>query len=410
MRKDQQRGLLSSKPTLVVVSNGITPYGAHFLRRVANEFSDFTLRTIYSYEFGMGHWQISPHPSINAVILGKGEEATGQRGIAAIRNGWTRYGQLVREIRASSPAAVIILGYYPVAHFLTIEWCHRSGIPCLMLADSNILGDKNGRIKAWIKKWVVSRAVSRCRAILPCGTLGARYFQKYGARPEQIFFAPPEPDYSLIEDAVPIVVASLAAECRLDPGRRRLIYSGRLVAIKRVDLLIDAFARVAEQRPGWDLLIAGGGPLEAELKARVPNRLQPRVLWTGFVGSPQRMSALYRLADVLVLPSDYEPWALVVNEAACAGLALICSDVVGAAAELLRDRENGCSFRADNAASLVAALVDVTDEDNLRRYKAASPGILKNWRKSADPVEGRRRALEFSFQPATTSGTDQQRR
>ena len=130
MRKDQQRGLLSSKPTLVFVSNGITPYGAHFLRRVANEFSDFTLRTIYSYEFSMGHWQISPHPSINAVILGKGEEA---KGIAPIRNGWTRYRQLVREIGASGPAAVIILGYYPLAHFLTIEWCHRRGIPNLML-------------------------------------------------------------------------------------------------------------------------------------------------------------------------------------------------------------------------------------------------------------------------------------
>ena len=256
----------------------------------------------------------------------------------------------------------------------------------------------------------MSRTVSRCSAILPCGTLGTRYFQKYGARPEQIFFSPPEPDYSLIEDAVPTVVASLAAEYRLDPGRRYLIYSGRLETVKRVDLLIDAFAQVAEQRPGWDLIIAGGGSLEAKLKARVPNRLQPRVLWTGFVGSPQRMAAHYLLADVLVLPSDYEPWALVVNEAACAGLAIVCSDFVGAAAELLRDRENGCSFQANNAASLVAALVDVTDEDNLRRYKAASPGILKNWRKSADPIEGLRRALEFSLQPATTSGTDQQRR
>lgn len=401
---------MSTKPTLVVVSNGITPYGTHFLRRVADELPDFTLRTFYSYEFSMGHWQIPQPPSINAVIVGKGEEAGGQHGIAAIRNGYTRYRQLVREIRASAPTALLILGYGSVAHILVIEWCHRNGVPCLMFGDSNVLGDKNGRIRAWIKKRVVSRVISRCSAILPCGTLGARYYQKYGALPEQIFSVPYEPDYSLIENASPTLVESLATEFRLDPDRHRLIFSGRLVTIKRVDLLIDAFAQVAAKRPDWDLLIAGAGPLKAELKSRVPTQLRQRVLWTGFVGSPQRMSALYRLADVLVLPSAYEPWALVVNEASCAGLALVCSDVVGAAAELLRDRENGRLFRTDDLASLVAALLDVTEEANLRRYKTASPEILKNWRNNADPVAGFRRALDFCFQRTTASQTDLPRR
>ena len=408
MERQQSSG--SSKPTLVVVSNGITPYGTHFLRRIAEELPGFTLRTIYSYEFSMGRWQIPLPPAINAVVLGKGEEGPGRFGLAAVWRGWARYRHLVREIRAAGPAALMILGYGSVAHFLTIEWCHRNRIPCLMLADSNIFGDSSGGMKAWIKKRVVSRAVSRCSAVLPYGTLGSRYFQKYGARPERIFFVPAEPDYALIEDVPPAVVASLAAEFRLEPGRRRLIYSGRLVAIKRVDLLLDAFAQVAGQRPGWDLLIAGDGPLKAELAARVPDGLQERILWTGFVASPQRMYALYRLADALVLPSDYEPWALAVNEAASAGLALVCSDVVGAAAELLRDRENGRSFRAGDGASLVAALLDVTDEANLRRYRCASPEILKSWRTSADPVEGFRRALDSCLHPATASATDRLRR
>lgn len=404
MKRAQQRSLSSSKPTVVFVSNGITPYGTHFLLRVASELPDFTLRTIYSYEFSMGHWQIPMPPSINAIVLGKAEEATGQRGITAIRDGWIRYRQMVQEVQATRPAAVIMLGYGNVAHFLLIEWCRRNAIPCLLLGDSNILGDKNSGIKAWIKKLVVSRVVSQCCAILPCGSLGARYFQKFGARPEQLFFSPVEPDYSLIEGTPPSVVESLAAEFRLASGRRRLIYSGRLVTIKRVDLLIDAFAQVADQRPDWDLLVAGGGPLEAELKARVSNRLQQRVLWTGFVGSAQRMSALYRFADVLVLPSDYEPWALVVNEAACAGLALVCSDLVGAAAELLRDRENGRFFRAGDVTSLVDALRDVTDVATLCRYRSASLQILKKWRKGADPVEGLRRALDFCLRPTTMLG------
>ncbi len=266
-----------------------------------------------------------------------------------------------------------------------------------MLADSNILGDKNSFIKALIKMLVVSRVVSRCSAILPCGSLGAQYFKKYGARSEQIFFVPVEPDYSLIEKILPEVTKSLAIEFQLETGRHRLIYSGRLVAIKRVDLLIDAFVQMAEQRPEWDLLIVGGGPLEAALKLRVPKWLQQRVIWTGFISSQDRMSAFYRLADVLVLPSDYEPWALVVNEAVYAGLALVCSDVVGAAAELLHHGENGRFFSAGDITSLVDGLLNVTDKANLSRYSKASPQILDSWRKKADPVDNLRRALDFCF-------------
>jgi glycosyltransferase involved in cell wall biosynthesis len=399
MKKPQQRSCQPQKPTLIVVSNGITPYGMHFLQRIADELHEFRLRTIYTYEFSMGHWNISLPPTINAIILGKGEEATGRTGIYQIIDGWTRYQQLVQKINESSPVAVVILGYGNSPHFMLIEWCCKNGLPCLLLADSNILGEKTAGLRAWIKSLLVSRVVSRCNAILPCGTLGEQYFQKYGARKEQIFFVPVEPDYSLIEEISLDTVKSLAMDFQLEPARHRFIFSGRLISIKRVDLLIDAFAQIAEQRPGWDLLIAGGGPLEAELKLRVPEWLQQRVLWTGFISSQDRMSALYRLSDVLVLPSDYEPWALVVNEAAYAGLAIVCSDVVGAAAELLKDGENGRFFRAGDITSLVEGLLDVTNEGNILRYKTASPTILNNWRKKADPIDGLRSALEFCFRP-----------
>jgi glycosyltransferase involved in cell wall biosynthesis len=398
------KNLVSPKKTLVVVSNGITPYGLHFLQRVANELTDFTLHTIYTYEFSMGQWQITLPHSINAVILGKGEQAaTLTHGISVFWNGLIRSRQLLREIRKLCPSAVMVLTYDSPPHFIALEWCHATDIPCLLMADSNILGDRNKGLKAYIKKIVVSRIVSRCKALLPCGSLGGQYFQKYGARQEQIFLVPNEPDYSLIENSSPDVVQSLAAEFRLDSARHRFLFSGRFIAVKRIDLLIDAFTQIADRLADWDLLIAGGGPLEAELKARVPSHLRKRVIWTGYLNSPQRISALYNLVDVLVLPSDYEPWALVVNEAACAGLALICSDVVGAAAELLHNHENGRFFKNGDLASLVDAMDDVASEENLFKYKTASLHIMKNWRTTTDPIDGFRCALDFCLLPSTVA-------
>ena len=96
----------------------------------------------------------------------------------------------------------------------------------------------------------------------------------------------------------------------------------------------------------------------------------------------------------LALPSDVEPWAVVINEAAAAGLASIASDVVGAAAELVRDGVNGRVFPAGDRSALIVALRDVTDPANADRMKAASALVLADWRRRADPVAGLRGALQ----------------
>jgi len=380
---------------VIIVSNGITPYGTHFLRRLSTEMNDFLIRVIYSYEFSMGRWQITMPSSVNHVILGKDEQAPHQFGVASVSAGLARGWQLIREIKSSRPAAVMILGYGNIAHIMLIEWCSLNNIPCMVWGDSNILGDNKIGLKAWIKKLLLSHLVARCDVLLACGSLGVKYFQKYGAIRQQIFMVPNEPDYSMIENDSSSLTDPLIVKLGLDPSRHRFIYSGRLVAVKRVDLLIDSFLQVAELRPNWDLVIVGSGPMESKLKRQLPNQMQHRVAWAGFVASFQQMCALYRFADVLVLPSDFEPWALVVNEAVCAGLALVCSDKVGAAAELLRDRENGRLFQAGDMSSLVDALLDVTDEENLYSYRRASGEVLSSWRKAADPVDGFRRALAF---------------
>ena len=79
--------------------------------------------------------------------------------------------------------------------------------------------------------------------------------------------------------------------------------------------------------PNWDLLLVGDGVLRDELASRVPDRLR-WVVWTGFVDGGDTATA-YHAADICVLPSDMEPWALVVQEAMAAGLAVVSSDRPG---------------------------------------------------------------------------------
>ena len=131
-----------------------------------------------------------------------------------------------------------------------------------------------------------------------------------------------------------------------------------------------------------------------ELIDQVPPNLAHRIIWTGFINDQPAVTHVFpSFSDLLVLPSDYEPWGLVVNEAAAAGIAMVCSSSVGAAFELVRDGYNGRIFPAGDLNELIEALLDVTDPANIDRMKANSPTVLARWRSRGDPVEGLREAL-----------------
>ena len=223
--------------------------------------------------------------------------------------------------------------------------------------------------------------------------MGRKYFMKYGARAEQIFFCPYEPDYELIARVTQEQVQNAMERFALNSGRRRIVFSGRLTHVKRPDLVVDAFVKISANRPQWDLLMLGDGDLRQSIQQRIPSPLRGRVVFTGFINDQATVSALYRASDVLVLPSDFEPWALVVNEAAAAGLAIVATHKVGAAAELVRDGVNGFIFPAGDLQKLTERLLDVTDESRTGKLKAASAGVLNAWRLAADPVNGLRQAL-----------------
>jgi len=75
----------------------------------------------------------------------------------------------------------------------------------------------------------------------------------------------------------------------------------------------------------------------------------------GFKNQSQ-MPAIYDLCDLFVLPSSFEPWGLAINEVMNAGKAVIVSDVVGCAPDLVIEQENGKVFEMGNIESLRNAL------------------------------------------------------
>ena len=378
---------------VAVVANTSTPYRTHLHRRIVQEMPEIRLWSLFTHELGTSPWLDPPPQEIRPVSFGPGEDALKQDRPSRAGHEWRKGGRVIDWLREHRVRAVVMLGYNDPGRLRIIRWCARNAVPCLLFSDNNIHGDTARGLRATFKRMLLPRVLSRCCAILPCGRLGREYFEKYQGDPARMFYVPYEPDYDLIRALPPERIEQVRTRFGLRPDRRRIVFSGRLVRNKRPDLAVDAFAAIADRRPEWDLVIAGEGVERAGLEARVPAGLKSRVIWTEFISDPADVSAVYRLCDVLVLPSDYEPWALVVNEAAAAGLAIVSSSVVGAAYELVRDGVNGAVFPPGDLAAATKALLVVTDPQRIETLKAGSRGVLQEWRSRGDPVQGLRAAL-----------------
>lgn len=382
-----------SPPVVAIVSNSRTPYRVHFHRRLASELPGFEWWSLLTHGESNSPWSLGPSTDVCSVPFGPGELAADQSKPRRALHEFRKGGRVIAWLKERRAAAVILLGYNDAGRLRILRWCRRAGVPCLLFGDSNIRGDETAGVRGVAKRLVLPRILRELSGVLCCGRLGREYFRRYGVPDDRIWYTPYEPDYRLMTAVADADIAGTYQRFGLPRDRRHLMYCGRLVAVKRVDLLIDAFAALAAERTDWDLLLVGDGPLREALCGRLPAAVRPRVRWAGFVDDQTAIARLMCGADAFVLPSDYEPWGVVINEAVAAGLAVVASDAVGAAAELVRDGVNGRIFPRGDRAGLTSALRDVTAADRLSSYRSASAAVLADWREAADPVAGIAAAL-----------------
>jgi glycogen(starch) synthase len=149
------------------------------------------------------------------------------------------------------------------------------------------------------------------------------------------------------------------------PFDRFVLGLGRVVRKKGFDLLLDAFARLAPQRPGLGLVVGGDGPEREALAERVHELgLDDRVLLPGSLSRAQVAWAMAN-ASVFVLPSRVEPFGIVVLEALRARRPVVVS-THGGATEIVRDEREGLLADPFDPEALARAIARTLDEGALR--------------------------------------------
>lgn len=153
-----------------------------------------------------------------------------------------------------------------------------------------------------------------------------------------------------------------------EPGQPLLFFVGRLVREKGVQILLQAMPMVRAEVPDARLVVVGGG-YRAHLEEFVRFcHLERAVQFTGFIPDADLLR-LYRVADVAIYPSLYEPFGIVALEAMAAGTPVVVSDA-GGLKEVVRHEETGIVTWAGNPESLAWGILRVLHDPAGARRRA----------------------------------------
>ncbi len=141
------------------------------------------------------------------------------------------------------------------------------------------------------------------------------------------------------------------------PDEKIVMYVCRFVREKGIHVLLNAASVILAQEPKAKFLIVGGGHRERFEKFVQWAGLQDKVLFTGFMAN-RSLHQLYRVADVAVFPSLYEPFGIVALEGMAAGAPVVSSDA-GGLREVVLHGQTGTLSYANNPESLAWAVLDV---------------------------------------------------
>jgi glycosyltransferase involved in cell wall biosynthesis len=182
---------------------------------------------------------------------------------------------------------------------------------------------------------------------------------------------------------------SPAARCAAQKDRHTasplVLYTGRFVERKGVRELIAAIPRVLEDAPEARFVLAGGHRnCSGEEMARwwLPPELQgyrDRIHFTGWL-TPEQLAGWYEMADVLVVPSWYEPFGMVVLEGMLYGLPIVAARI-GGPAEILEHERTGILSPPKDVESLGKAILRLVRDPDLRQQigAAAANEVRCNW-------------------------------
>jgi glycosyltransferase involved in cell wall biosynthesis len=293
-------------------------------------------------------------------------------------------------------------GYARHVNWAAMLVAKARGLKVFVRDEATAFSAQRSRLHRWLKRGFFSALSAVVDVFLVIGSANRDYYLAQGIPPEKLVSMPYCVDNAFFASRAAEAVGhrdALRRELGLESGRAVILYASKFEPRKRPDDLLAAYERLLRMGGRGAqayLLLVGDGVLRASLEASARAKGLEGVRFPGFRNQTE-LPALYDLCDVFVLPSTSESWGLVVNEVMATGRAVVVSDAVGCARDLVVDGRNGAIFplgQVDALASALSAILE--DPDRAERMGQASRDIMGSWSLDQD-LSGLRAALHATL-------------
>lgn len=284
-------------------------------------------------------------------------------------------------IRNGKFDAMYVSGYFYASAWIAILAAKWHGVPVIFTTDGHNLRtwSTQSRWKQRFKKFLVRRIYGFGEIVMAGSSGTIEYLKSIGVPPARILLGRNVVDNPWWTDRAAQVNRDAVRESWQIPSNAPVtLFCAKLQPWKAPQDVMEAFERA--NVPDAFLVYAGDGPLRGTLEQRARELgISERTRFLGFVNQSQ-LPAVYRASDLFVLPSVYEPFGLVVNEAMLCGCPVAISDRVGAKYDLVRVGENGFVFPSGNIDALAAIYRNfLPDPEKRKRMGEAARLRMESW-------------------------------
>jgi glycosyltransferase involved in cell wall biosynthesis len=291
-------------------------------------------------------------------------------------------------------AVFCFTGYIRASFWIARASAWFSGAPFIFGTDTTTLNSQNGRGWKRTAKKLFWPYLYRCATQVIVPSNGTRDLMlSLGVPAERISFTPYSVDNDWwLSQSGKVNRAEIRATWGVPSDAPVILYCAKLQPWKRPQDLLRAFAKMTSQNSV--LVFAGEGPLRSELEKEAQQLgVLERCRFLGFVNQSQ-LPSVYTASDVFVLPSIYEPFGVVVNESSLCGCAVVASDRVGSARDLIAPVDPELIYPFGDIAALTAILEKLSaDPVRCRKLGLAARTRMVTW-SPADTVAGTVQAVE----------------
>lgn len=345
---------------VAIITNIPAPYRVDFFEYLQKNYLNYQFTIIYSSRNEDNrNWKIEQEKMGNSVFL---ESRT-----IKIKKRYDNYylhipTGVAKTLKQIKPDVVVGSEYNPTI-IQALQYCKKYKIPFVSWTDGTLFSERN---RNFIQKFLRRYVITRANAYIASSSKSKEAQIYYGAKKEKCHIS-----YLTVD-------VEKYIQKPQGQGKGKILCVGSLIERKGVDLLLKALAKTNCE---YSLYLAGAGPVKDNLRTQAEDlQISDKVHFLGQLNREELLKH-YAESDLFVLPTREDCFALVILEAICARLPIVCSRYADGAYDLIEEGKNGYIIDPYNEEKFAACIEKLLENSELRKeMQQHSDKIIEKFR------------------------------